>query len=72
MHEKMPTRATSADRIAMLASDVREAAEKARRRCEDYAQQYTVTGYVIDDAQWQMGVNNDRTVTVVMRLVRPD
>lgn len=70
MHEKMPDRPLPADRISHLDADVRDATARARRRAEDYAQQYTVAGWTIDDAEWVVGING-RTVTVIMRLTRP-
>lgn len=70
--ERLPDRATPAERVATLDADVREAADKARKRIMDtfVAKGYNATGYSIDDESWTMAVV-DRTVIVTVQAVRP-
>ena len=60
---------TSAERIVMLAADVRDAAAQGRRKAEDYATRYTAAGWKIDEDGWEMSVA-EHTLSVYMRLVR--
>lgn len=50
----LPDRATSAERIATLDADVREAAGVARTKIEHHAQRFTNTGWTLDDDSWEM------------------
>lgn len=61
---------TSAERITMLAADIRDAAAQGRRKCEDYASQYTASGWEIDEEGWEMTVAG-KNLTVMARIVRP-
>lgn len=68
--ESLPERATSAERIARMESDVREAAQKVERRLRDYAQRYVVSGWTADeDSEWVM---TGRTVVGTLVIRRSD
>jgi hypothetical protein len=69
-NQPLPERATPAERVATLDADIREAAAKARQKCNEYfLRKFSVNGWEIDDSEWGMGVA-DRTVTVIMRIKR--
>ena len=63
------SRNTSAERIAMMAADVRDAAAQGRRKCEDYASKYTASGWALDEDGWELTVAG-KTIAVIARLVR--
>lgn len=72
--ERLPERATPAERIAMAATDVREAMMKVDRRLRDDAAARW-DGWVVDEAFAADTDNrfevNDRMVISRLRLVRP-
>ena len=66
--QPLPDRATTAERIATMSADVREACALVERRLRDHAQRYTVSGWdAEDDAEFTI-VN--RTVIGQLRLTR--
>lgn len=68
--EQLPERATTAERIATLDADIREATAVARKRLEDHALQFHTTGWAIDEESWEMAAMPDHMILVRVRLVR--
>jgi len=67
----MPPRATSAERIATVDADVREAAASLRATLTQKAQPMTVIGYVMDEDSWEFALNQRNIVGTVI-VERPD
>jgi hypothetical protein len=65
---RLPDYATPAERIATVDADVRDAAAKCDRMLRDYAQKFTVQGWVADDDAEFAVVS--RTVIGRLRLTR--
>jgi hypothetical protein len=68
--EELPPRATSAEVIATLDADIREAAAVARKRLEDHASQFHNTGWALEEDSWEMAALPDRMILVRVRMVR--
>lgn len=68
--EPLPERATPAERVAMLDSDMREAFAKARQKANvHYLSKFSVNGWEIVDEETELGVAG-RTAIVILTLTR--
>ena len=67
----MMPRATRSDRIAHMDEDVREVTSKLKATLTDKANEYTVTGWTLDDDSWEFGIN-DRNIVGSVALRRLD
>lgn len=69
--EPLPTYLTPQGRIANMATDVREASAKARKRALEMAQKYTVTGWSTEEDDIEVGVVGEYLV-LRLPLTRPN
>lgn len=71
VHAELPERATAAERIAMMDSDMRDVTARLRAEVLEQASKYTVAGWALDEDSWE-GALNGRHVVIVGHLERPD
>lgn len=67
----LPKRNTPAERVTMLESDIRDAAEQARAKLRDAGSKHHNGGWSTDEEGWQMASIGDRSILVTMRMTRP-
>ena len=63
---KMPDRATSGERIAMMRADMEAVTGELRRTLTDKSMEFNVRGYVLDEESWEFAVNGRTVIGMVV------
>lgn len=67
----LPEYATSAERISHIDTDIRDAADAARKQLLDHAAKFTITGWSLDEESWAMSkVEGQNAILVRANLIR--
>lgn len=67
---RLPDYGTSAERIARIATDIRELSAQMRAQLTAKAASYTVRGYSLDEESWEMA-SNGNVIILSVNVVRP-